>query len=141
MKNYYDQQQELQTALYRLETLKEKKKLLFNKTQPGTMDYSKEPVEGGVHKDLMTEYVIKIEKIDKEIEEKEKEIELLSKYLKKMEKCLRTMKGTLEQIFVAKYIDRLPVREIMIKVNYCQSDVYRKLQVIKKILNEDSMME
>lgn len=134
MKNYYDQQQELQTALYRLESLKEKKQLYFNMTQPGTMDYSKDNVQGGVHKDLMTEYVIKIEKIDIEIDEKQKEIELLESYLKKMEKCLRSMKGSLEKVFVARYIDGLNVNQVALRCNYSASHIYKILQVIDKIL-------
>lgn len=141
MKNYYDQQQDLQAALYRLETLKEKKEMYFNMTQPGTMDYSKDNVGGGVHNDLMTEYVMKVEKIDKEIELKEKEIAVLQHYLNKMEKCLRTMKGTLEKIFVAKYIDRLPVYQIMELVNYSQAHVYRELLKIKMILNDSIELE
>ena len=134
MKNYYDQQQELQTALYRLETLKEKRQLYFNMTQPGTMDYSKDNVQGGVHKDLMTEYVIKIEKIDEEISALESEIELLDKYLKKMEQCLRTMKDSTERIFVARYIDNKSVNEIMPIVNYSKSSIYRELQRIEEII-------
>jgi phage shock protein A len=134
MKNYYDQQQELQTALYRLETLKEKKQLYFNMTQPGTMDYSKDNVQGGVHKDLMTEYVIKIEKIDNEIEMLESEIDVLNKYLKKMEQCLRSMKGSMEKIFVARYIDDKSVNQIMHIVNYSKSSVYRELQRIEEII-------
>ena len=134
MKNYYDQQQELQTALYRLETLKEKRQLYFNMTQPGTMDYSKDNVQGGVHKDLMTEYVIKVEKIDEEIRTLESEIELLDKYLKKMEQCLRTMKDSTERIFVARYIDNKSVNEIMPIVNYSKSSIYRELQRIEEII-------
>lgn len=134
MKNYYDQQQELQIALYRLEALKNKKEMYFNRTQPGTPDYTKEFVNGGVHKDAMTEYVIQIEKIDKEIEKLEDEIESLESYLKKMEKCLRNMKGVLEKIFVAKYIDNKPVSEITHLCHYSPTDVYRKLQIIKKMI-------
>lgn len=134
MKNYYDQQQELQTALYRLDTLKEKREMYFNMTQPGTMDYSKDNVDGGVHKDLMTEYVIKIEKIDDEIKTLESEIDVLNKYLKKMEQCLRSMKGSLEKIFVARYIDNKSVNEIIRIVNYSKSHIYRELQKIENIL-------
>ena len=134
MKNYYDQQQELQAALYRLETLKEKKEMYFNMTQPGTMDYSKDNVDGGVHKDLMTEYVIKIEKIDNEIEIVESEIELLNKYLKKMEDCLRKMKGSLDKMFVARYIDGLSVNEMAKKFNYSPSHIYTMLNYIRKMI-------
>ena len=134
MKNYYDQQQELQIALYRLESLQNKKEYYFNQTQPGTMDYSKENVQGGVHSDSITEYVIKIEKIDKEIELLQNEIESLENNLKKMEKCLRTMKGSLEKIFVDRYIDDLSVVNISIKRNYSPTHIYRKLQLIDKIL-------
>ena len=136
MKNYYDQQQELQTALYRLESLKEKKELYFNMTQPGTIDYSKESVDGGVHKDTLTEYVSRIETIDICIERTEHEIEVLKKYLDKMEKCLRSMKGIYEKLFVYRYIDGLSVTQIVNRVNYSQSDIYRKLQVIERIIHE-----
>jgi hypothetical protein len=134
MKNYYDQQQELQIALYRLESLKYKKQMYFDRTQPGTMDYSKDNVQGGVHKDIMTEYVIKIEKIDKDIQETQEEIEILDKYLKKMEKSLRTMKSPLEKIFVARYIDGLSVEQVATKCNYSASHIYRELQIIKRLV-------
>lgn len=134
MKNYYDQQQELQIALYRLESLKYKKQMYFDRTQPGTMDYSKDNVQGGVHKDIMTEYVIKIEKIDKDIQETQEEIEILDKYLKKMEKSLRTMKSPLEKIFVARYIDGLSVEQVAVKCNYSASHIYRELQIIKRLV-------
>ena len=134
MKNYYDQQQELQIALYRLESLENKRQILFERTQPSTTDYSKEFVEGGVHKDLMTEYVMKIESLDMEIEDLHREIEMLENYLKKMANSLRSMKDHLNKIFVAKYIDDLDVVEIAEKFNYSASHIYRELQIIRKIL-------
>ena len=134
MKNYYDQQQELQVALYRLESLQNKRQMYFDRTQPGTPDYAKEFVSGGVPKDVMTEYVMKIEKIDIEIAQLLDEIEMLDKYLKKMEKSLRTMKSPLEKIFVARYIDGLPVNQVAIRCSYSPSHIYRELQLIEKIL-------
>ena len=137
IKNYYDQQLELNSAKFRLKTLEEKREFYFNATQPQSVAIKETVVSSSTHSDLLANYVIKIEEIDKEIEVLKKEIEVLEKYLNKMEGCLRKMKGSLERIFVAKYIDGLKVNQIARRINYSPSHIYRELSIINKIIKDD----
>ena len=102
MKNYYDQQQELEIAKERLQTLKEKKLMYFNETQPKSKKINGVMVKSSGHADKFTDYAARIETIDNEIKLLEKEIKMLAEYLKKMEYNLRQMKAPLEKVFVAK---------------------------------------
>jgi len=138
MKNYYDQQQELEVAINRLNTLKEKKQIYFEETQPKSKKINGVMVQSSiVNHDKFLEYTSKIESIDKDIEILEKEISMLENYLKKMEHSLRHMKGALEKVFVARYIDGLKANEITTRVNYSIAQVYRYLSTIHQILKDD----
>ena len=142
MKNYYDQQLELELAKNRLATLKEKKELYFEETQPKSKKINGVMVQSSiVNHDKFLEYTSKIESIDKDIEILEKEITMLENYLKKMEHSLRHMKGALEKVFVAKYIDGLSVKQIVIRVNYSKTQVYRYLSIIQQIIKDGKKWE
>jgi hypothetical protein len=135
MKNYYDQQKELEIAKARLQTLKEQKKMYFEKTQPKSKKIDGEMVTSSkVANNVFLDYVDRTERIDIQIDIIKKEIALLECYLKKMEYNLRSMKGILERVFVARYIDGLSVNQISDKVNYSSVQVYRYLRTIKKII-------
>lgn len=142
IKNYYDQQQELLAATFRLETLNEKKALYFSKTQPKASKPKEVMVSSSrIIQDTFLEYTQQIEEIDKEIDLVKEEIQILEKYLRKMENSLRKMKDPLAKIFVAKYIDGLNVTQIGIKVHYSKTQVYRFLQTIHSILKDGKKWE
>lgn len=138
MKNYYDQQMDLNLTLFRIETLNEKKAIYFNHTQPKSGEIKEVMVDSSrIIKDTFLEYTEKVEEINKELDDLYKEKDILERYLKKMESSLRSMKGILEKIFVAKYIDGLSVDKIAIRVNYSVPSVYRKLSEIYRIIKDD----
>lgn len=138
MKNYYDQKQELEVAKTRLKTLKEKRQLYFNETQPKSKKINGVMVKSTpTHTDKFLEYTTKVEVIDDEIEMLEHEIRILSSYLRRMENSLRSMKGILEKVFVDKYVDNMAVTEIALKNNYSQVQIYRYLKKINKIIKDD----
>lgn len=137
MKNYYDQQMELNTTLFRIETLNEKKAIYFNDTQPKSPKYGEKVSSSHKPHDSFLEYSDKTKEIDEELEQLYQEKEILEKYLKMMEESLRKMKGILEKIFVAKYIDGLDVRRISLKFNYSESHIYRLLTTIHQIIKDD----
>lgn len=142
MKNYYDQQQELEVARNRLRSLKEKKQIYFEETQPKSKKINGVMVQSSmINHDKFLEYTSKIESIEDDIEVLEKEIRMLEEYLRKMEYNLRHMKGALEKIFVAKYIDGLSVNQITIKVNYSKTAVYRYLSTIHQIIKDGKKWE
>lgn len=137
MKNYYDQQMELATVLFRIATLQEKKSLYFDRTQPSSPKFGEKVSSSHKKSEPFLEYTAKVEDIEKELDELQKEKEILEKYLKKMEESLRKMKGILEKIFVAKYIDGLDVRKIATKYSYSESHIYRLLTTIHQIIKDE----
>lgn len=94
-----------------------------------------------MHNDKFLEYTAKIEYLDDEIDVLENEIKILESYLRRMEKNLRAMKGALEKVFVAKYIDGLSVKQIVIRVNYSKTQVYRYLSIIQQIIKNGKKWE
>lgn len=134
MKNYYDQQKELELAISRLQTLKEKKKLYFNETQPKAKKINGVMVSSSGHNDKFLEYTAKIEYLDNEIEVLENEIRILENHLIRMECNLKTMKGILEKVFVDRYINGLSIKNIAKKYNYSESNIYELIKKIKRIL-------
>ena len=69
MKNYYDQQLELELAKNRLATLKEKKELYFEETQPKSKKINGVMVQSSiVDNNKFLEYTAKIEYLDDEID-------------------------------------------------------------------------
>ena len=136
MKNYLDQQQELKIAIERIKTLKEKKKIYFEQTQPKASGMKEVVVTNSTTSDMFYEYIKKTEAIDVEIAILEQEIALLKKTLRKMEKSLRKMNDRLTRVFILRYIEGLTVREISLKTNYSESHVYRILTNIRKILKK-----
>ena len=141
MKNYYDQQMELATVLFRIATLQEKKSLYFDRTQPSSPKFGEKVSSSHKDSEPFLVYTQKIEDIDKELEELYEEATILEKYLKKMEDSLRKMKGILERIFVAKYIDGLNVKKLCIKFNYSKTQIYRYLQIIHSIVKDGKKWE
>lgn len=137
MKNYYDQQQELEVAKNRLTTLKEKKRLYFEETQPKSKKINGVMVQSSiVDNNKFLEYTAKIEYLDDEIDVLENEIRILENHLIRMECNLKTMKGILEKVFVDRYINGLSIKKIAKKYNYSESNIYELLKKIRKILSK-----
>ena len=86
--------------------------MYFNETQPKSKKINGVMVKSSGHADKFTDYVARIETIDIEIDLLENEIRILNDYIKKMECKLRTMKGTLEKIFVDRFIDGMSIKKI-----------------------------
>lgn len=139
MKNYYDQQMELTTVLFRIATLNEKKALYFSKTQPSSPKFGEKVSSSHTNSEPFLIYAQKIEEIDKELEELKEEASILEKYIKKMESSLRDMKGILEKVFVDRFIDGMDVKRIARKYNYSESNIYELIRKIKEIVNKKSL--
>lgn len=137
MKNYYDQQLELELAKNRLATLREKKKLYFEETQPKSKKINGVMVQSSiVDNNKFLEYTAKIEYLDDEIDVLENEIRILENHLIRMECNLKTMKGILEKVFVDRYINGLSIKKIAQKYSYSESNIYELLKKIRKILSK-----
>ena len=118
--------------------LNEKEKL-FLMTQPKTMKYDSEPVNGGVHKNIFDEYLLLKEQ--KNIDQRLKEIKAILEDRKKLldlkEEELRNSTDNRDKIYTFRFLDRMKVHKITRLVNYEQAQVYRIINEIKINIKND----
>lgn len=136
MRNYYSMLIDINMTEIRLEALKEKKAIIESKMTSCTSGNS-EPVSGTPSNDKIIRYIIELADIESEIELKEAELSALKRGLDKMEKIITQVKGKQDiqsRIFVMKFIENLPVREIAVRIPCDISTVYRQINKINKKL-------
>lgn len=116
--------------------LSEKEKL-FLRTQPGSIDYSKDKTEGGTHENTFDTFVIKMEKkkIDERLEVARSILEDREKLFKLKEKELRNSKDWSDIIYVYYYIEKLSIRKIERRIPFSKSGIDRILKRIEKNIN------
>lgn len=141
MKNYYIQLSELKIAKERLFVLEQKKAMYLRRATSTTSVIKDIVVTGGNAPDKMNEYVIKCEKIDKEIEELKEEIAILQKSINTMDSYLDDIKykSDLEkQVFILFYKEGKKPDEIANMLPCGIATVYRKLRKIEEKLKNDN---
>lgn len=141
MKNYYIQLSELKIAKERLFVLEQKKAMYLRRVTSTTSVIKDIVVTGGKAPDKMNEYVIKCEKIDKEIEELKEEIAILQKGINTMDSYLDDIKykSDLEkQVFILFYKEGKKPDEIANMLPCGIATVYRKLRKIEEKLKDDN---
>ena len=107
---------------------------LFVKTQPKAIKYDKINVDGGSICNSFDNYLILKEskKIDKRLEEIKIILEERKKFLEIKELELKNSKSWIDIIYVYKYLEKLPVRNIVNIVPYEEAQIYRFLNKIEK---------
>ena len=141
MNNYYIQLSELKIAKERLFVLEQKKAMYLRRITSTTSVIKDIVVTGGKAPDKMNEYVIKCEKIDKEIEELKEEIAILQKGINTMDSYLDDIKykSDLEkQVFILFYKEGKKPDEIANMLPCGIATVYRKLRKIEEKLKNDN---
>lgn len=141
MNNYYIQLSELKIAKERLFVLEQKKAMYLRRITSTTSVIKDIVVTGGKAPDKMNEYVIKCEKIDKEIEELKEEIAILQKSINTMDSYLDDIKykSDLEkQVFILFYKEGKKPDEIANMLPCGIATVYRKLRKIEEKLKNDN---
>ena len=141
MNNYYIQLSELKIAKERLFVLEQKKAMYLRRATSTTSVIKDIVVTGGKAPDKMNEYVIKCEKIDKEIEELKEEIVILQKSINTMDSYLDDIKykSDLEkQVFILFYKEGKKPDEIANTLPRGIATVYRKLRKIEEKLKNDN---
>ena len=133
---YYDTQMQYN------EILNEKEEL-FAITQPKSVDFKKERVIGGNPVNTFDEYLINKEK--KNIDQRLKEIKSIlddrQRLLQLKEDELRHSKNMVDRIYTYRYIDRLKIKNIALRVPCGEATVKRVLHTIKnnlKLMNRKS---
>lgn len=132
MKNYYVQLSELRIAEARLETLKEKRVLLDAQATKTTSQLKEVAIFGTGQNDPMTNYVINIEELDKQIAALEEEIKVLKKGLTLMDNILKNISGIEERIFRLYYIENKNPTQISFIIPCARDTVYRYLRKINQ---------
>ncbi len=132
MKNYYQQLSELRLAEARLNTLKEKKMLLETEATRTTSQLREVAIFGTGQSDLMTNYAILCEELDKQIVATEEEIKILKKGLAQMDNILKNISGIEERIFRLYYIENKNPTQISFIIPCDRRTVYRYLSKIKQ---------
>ena len=129
---YYDTQKQYN------DILNEKEKL-FSMTQPKTMKFDGEPVEGGVHKNIFDEYLLLKEQknIDQRLKEIKAILEDRENLLSLKEEELKNSTNVQDKIYVCRYINRMKVYKISRLVGYSEAQIYRLLKTIKSNINKD----
>lgn len=140
MKKYYTTLVELNIAKSRLVTLEERKDLFMTLATKTTSSIVENASFGSGNSDKVSNYIIKIDKIDKEINQLKKEIKILQKGLNQMDVYLNDMKcdDIEKKVFVLYYKKNKRPEEIANLLPCGIATVYRKLRHINKVLDNDN---
>lgn len=132
---YEELRREFNLAKKEYEKALDKKAKYYYSVLPGASDPSKEP-SGGNSDDKFLNYTIRINEIEKEIEVRRNLMDNLLYRLKLKAMELRDSKEILDRVYVYRYVDRLKVRHIGIKLNYSTRRIYQILEEIQERLHK-----
>lgn len=124
---YYDAQKDFEKVL-------SEKERLFTKTQPGAVDTTKEKTSGGTPSNTFDNYLVEKEKknIDKRLKEVRSILEDREKLFNIKTELLKESKEWDDIIYAYRYIENLSIRKIERRIPFSKSEIYRKLQIIRK---------
>lgn len=116
------------------EELLNEKERLFRKTQPKSVQFDKERVNGGTPENAFETYIIELERkgINERLENLKDALDERQGILERLEADLRRSKDITDVIYVCKYIEHIQIGDIAEMVSYSRSQVYR---IIEKIEN------
>lgn len=105
------------------------KEELFIITQPKSIKYDKERIEGGQPSNAFDDYLIQKEKkkIDERLEEAKSILDDRERLLKLKELELRASKDWNDVIYIYYYIDKLSTHKIEKRVPFSQMQIWRKI--------------
>ena len=112
----------------------DEKEELFNRTQPRSVQYDAERVEGGTPVNSFDEYLIKKEErqIDERLAEAERLLHQRDQLLQIAEVRLKASQSVEDKIYIQRIIEKKQIYKISSKVGYSQSQVFRILKRIKE---------
>ena len=126
---YYETQQRYN------EILSEKEKL-FAITQPKATTFDKERVTGGITSSSFDDYLILKDRsqLDQRLKEVKSILDDRERLLKLKEQELRNSTNIADKIYRYKYIDKMKIDKITLRVGYSRAQVFRVLKNIKNNL-------
>lgn len=114
------------------------KEILFNMTQPKSVDTSKESVKGGFKpSNAFDGYLILKEqkRIDERLNEAKNILEERYELLNMKKAELIESSETLDRVYLYRFVQNMKVNLIATKLSYSEMQIYRYLREIKKNLN------
>lgn len=129
-KKYHEKQKRFQKIL-------DKKATIFQKTQPQSVAYDQDRVSGGVFPNKADTYVIELEKLGDELEYAEMILGKWLKLIKLKEEELRESKHTDDVVYCLRFLDRMKITDIALKICYSESSVNRIIRKIRDNIEDD----
>lgn len=120
------------------EILSEKEEL-FQRTQPGAVNYDMERVRGGTASNKYDEYIEAKEKkrIDERLNEIKSILDERHSLLKQKEKELRKSADVRDKVYTMRILDHVRIYKIANTIHYSEAQIYRILHDINKSLKHD----
>ena len=114
----------------------DKKEILFQRTQPHSMQYDKEKISGGEYLNKNDEYMIYMEEIWNDLKVAEVVLAYRLEMISAKEQELRLSRMPEDIIYYMRYLDRLKIPEIAEKTYYSERTIYRFLRIIGKNIKD-----
>ena len=131
-RKYYNAQNECDKILSELEHL-------FQQTQPKATNYDKDIVEGGTNENVFDNYLIQKDKkqLDKKLEEVKYILKTRYELLLLKKEEVKNSNNYYDRVYYYKYIENIPVKQIIFKIPYCKSQIYDMLKTINENIGQN----
>ena len=134
LKQSYDE------SLRRLKELLDKKEEAFTRTLPNAIRYDLTKVIHSVSTNsALDDYVMNIEAIEQEIRRARVIVYERKEMLNLKEEELKKSRDTDDRVYFLKYIQRLTVEQIAIRMHYSEGNIYYHLAKIKHQIKKQSL--
>lgn len=134
MKSYYQQVIEYNIEVARLDTLIEKRQLLFEKITSCTSTLKDDVVGGTRLNDKMTKYTIECKDLDESIKLQEAIVKTYEANISKMESYFKKLKGTKEKVFNLYFVEGRKPKQVARMIPCSEKNVYIYINKIKEEL-------
>lgn len=135
---YHDLKLKYNEAKRDYEKALDKKVKLFYDTQPQAVKVKEIVNHISPTSDKFLNYCADIEIVEFEIDKTRNILGVREYQLKLKEKELRESEELLDKIYVLKYLHRMKVKHIAIRINYSREQTYRYLREIEEKLKDDT---
>lgn len=134
LKQSYDE------SLRRLKELLDRKEEAFTRTLPSAIRYDLQKVLHSITShSTLDDYVMDVEKIDQQIRSAKIILMDRKEMLDLKEEELRKSKDVDDRVYYLKYIQRLTVEQIAIRMHYSEGNIYYHLAKIKHQIKKQSL--
>lgn len=134
LKQSYDE------SLRRLKELLDKKEEAFTRTLPNAIRYDLQKVMHSVSTNsALDDYIMDVEKIDQQIRSAKIILMERKDMLDLKEEELKKSRDTDDRVYFLKYIQRLTVEQIAIRMHYSEGNIYYHLAKIKHQIKKQSL--